>query len=119
MVAAPQEEILERSAAQSASARGLIIPAGDTPSATPQGPPAGHSKDNPEGVNRFASQTEPRELTNRRFQSWVTAIHHDQRTPHILPAGYRGSAPTIAGRGQAQPDWGDWSISLLLDHLGH
>jgi hypothetical protein len=45
-----------------------------------RGQPAGHSKDNPEGVSRFASQTEPRELTNRRFQPWVTAIHHDQRT---------------------------------------
>ena len=51
-----------------------------------QGPPACHSKDNPGGVSRFASQTKPRELTNRRFQPRMTAIHHDQRTPtYSLP----------------------------------
>ena len=47
-----------------------------------QGPPAGHSKDNPiiGGVSRFASQAEPRELTNHSFRPRVTAIHNDQRT---------------------------------------
>lgn len=33
------------------------------------------------GVSGFASQAEPQELTSRRFQPKVTAIHHDQRTP--------------------------------------
>ncbi len=33
-----------------------------------------------EGVSRFVSQTQPRELTNRRLKPLVTAIHHDQRT---------------------------------------
>ena len=47
----------------------------------PQGPLASHSKDNPRGVSRFASQAKPRELTNRSFQPRVTAIDHDQRTP--------------------------------------
>jgi len=35
----------------------------------------------PCGVSRFASQTEPRELTNRKPRQRVTAIVHDQRTP--------------------------------------
>jgi hypothetical protein len=33
-----------------------------------------------EGVSRFVSQTQPRELTNRRLKPLVTAIHLDQRT---------------------------------------
>ena len=43
---------------------------------------AGHSFHNPwRGVSRFASQTEPRELTNRTLRLRVTALPHDQRTP--------------------------------------
>ena len=62
-----------------------------------QGPPASHSKDNPQGVSRFASQAEPRELTNRRIQPQATAIHHDQRTP-------TSSLPVLCGRFTSSSD---------------
>ena len=69
-----------------------------------QGPPASHSKDNPNrrGVSRFASQTQPQELTNRRFKPWVTALGHDQRTnPSSLPDMHPRFCLTARAQGYA------------------
>jgi len=67
-----------------------------------------------EGVSRFTSQTEPQELTNRRFGPWVTAIHHDQRTNQSsLNLLCQGAGGLWTGLGWATPSGGQ---ALIRSH---
>jgi hypothetical protein len=49
-----------------------------------RGQPAGHSKDNPKGVSRFASQVQPQEQTNRTYRPKVNSP--TQRSAHPNPS---------------------------------
>lgn len=50
--------------------------------------PACHSKDKPQGVSRFAGQTEPQEPTKHRFQRRLSdhrVLRHDHLQPRSRP----------------------------------